>query len=221
LAIVKPTPGATGWHTATDAVIDFVNALSPSTAVPISADNVTDGSTNKAFTAAEKTKLAGLSQGIAPTLVDAKGDLIAASAADTVVRVPIGTAGQVLTVDLDAPSGLAWESPDVTAPVFTINAQTGTAYTLVLGDFTTPTFVRMSNASANNLTVPPNSSVAVPVGGSVVLHQYGVGQTTVLPGSGVTIRSFLSAMKLAGQYATATLLKLATNEWLLSGDITT
>lgn len=42
------------------------------------------------------------------SLVDAKGDLIAATAADTVARLAVGTNGQVLTADSTASTGLAW-----------------------------------------------------------------------------------------------------------------
>jgi hypothetical protein len=42
------------------------------------------------------------------TIVDAKGDLIAASAADTPARLAVGTNGQVLTADSTAATGLAW-----------------------------------------------------------------------------------------------------------------
>jgi hypothetical protein len=45
---------------------------------------------------------------IAPTIVDAKGDLIAATAADTPARLAVGTNGQVLTADSTAATGLAW-----------------------------------------------------------------------------------------------------------------
>lgn len=48
------------------------------------------------------------------TVVDAKGDLIAATAADTVTRLPVGTAGQVLGVDASAGTGLAWRSSGAT-----------------------------------------------------------------------------------------------------------
>ena len=48
---------------------------------------------------------------IPKSLVDAKGDLVAASAADTPARVAVGTNGQVLTADSTAAAGLAWTTP--------------------------------------------------------------------------------------------------------------
>ena len=45
---------------------------------------------------------------IAKTIVDAKGDLIAASAADTPARLAIGTNGQVLTADSTETTGMKW-----------------------------------------------------------------------------------------------------------------
>jgi hypothetical protein len=42
------------------------------------------------------------------TIVDAKGDLIAASAADTPARLAVGTNGQVLTADSTEATGLKW-----------------------------------------------------------------------------------------------------------------
>jgi len=42
------------------------------------------------------------------TIVDAKGDLIAATAADTPARLAVGTNGQILTADSTAATGLAW-----------------------------------------------------------------------------------------------------------------
>jgi hypothetical protein len=45
------------------------------------------------------------------TIVDAKGDLIAATAADTPARLAVGTNGQVLTADSTAATGLKWATP--------------------------------------------------------------------------------------------------------------
>lgn len=50
--------------------------------------------------------------GIAETLLDAKGDLIAASAADTAARLAVGTVdGQSLQVAAAAATGVAWRAP--------------------------------------------------------------------------------------------------------------
>lgn len=48
---------------------------------------------------------------ISPTLVDAKGDIIAASAADTVARLAVGSNDQVLTADSTTATGLKWATP--------------------------------------------------------------------------------------------------------------
>jgi hypothetical protein len=80
--------------------------------------------------------------------------------------------------------------------------------------------VEMNSASANNIVIPTNSAYAFPVGTQIVIIQIGAGQTTFVPASGVTVRSSSSKLKLTGQYSTATIIKRATNEWYLQGDIT-
>jgi hypothetical protein len=48
---------------------------------------------------------------IANTLVDAKGDLLTATAADTPARLAVGTNGQILTVDSSTATGVKWATP--------------------------------------------------------------------------------------------------------------
>lgn len=103
-----------------------------------------------------------------------------------------------------------------TAKLITTNRQTA-SYTLVLSD--ADKLVEMNVGSANNLTVPLNSSVAFPTGTQILLAQYGAGQTTVVATSGVTIRSNGGKLKLNVQYSGATLIKIDTDEWYLFGDI--
>lgn len=50
----------------------------------------------------------GQSTAINPTIVDAKGDIIAATAADTVARLAVGADNTVLTADSATATGLKW-----------------------------------------------------------------------------------------------------------------
>jgi hypothetical protein len=96
------------------------------------------------------------------------------------------------------------------------NRQTA-SYTLVLSD--ADKLVEMNVATANNLTIPLNSSVAFAIGTQILLAQYGAGQTTIVATGGVTVRSNGGKLKLNVQYSGATLIKIATDEWYLFGDI--
>jgi len=113
-------------------------------------------------------------------------------------------------------------TPTLTSPLINvgINAQTGTTYTTVLAD--NGKLVTQSNASAITTTIPPNSSVAYPVGAQLNVAQFGAGQVTFAQGAGVTIVSTgatASAPKLRAQYSTATAIQTATDTWLVIGDI--
>lgn len=112
------------------------------------------------------------------------------------------SAGTVTTIESGAPTAK------------TINAQTGTAYTLVLAD--AGKFVTMTNAAASTLTVPPNSSVAFPTGTFIEGAQLGAGQVTITAGAGVTVNA-TPGLKVAAQYGTFGLLKIATDTWLAFG----
>ena len=118
----------------------------------------------------------------------------------TVTENPLGTA------EIDIPGVL----------LIVTNRQTA-SYTLVLSDENK--LVEMNVGSANNLTVPLNSSVAYSIGTQILISQYGAGQTTIVATGGVTIRSSGGKLKLNAQYSGATLIKIATNEWYLFGDI--
>ena len=106
-------------------------------------------------------------------------------------------------------------------PTVSVNAQTGTSYTFALSDGNNA-FVTISNASAITVTIPPNSSVAYPVGTVLNVAQTGAGQVTFAAGSGVTIVSngaTAAAPKLRVQYSGAGAIQTAANTWLVLGDI--
>ena len=95
-----------------------------------------------------------------------------------------------------------------------INTQTG-SYTLVLAD--AGKAVLMNVGSANNLTIPPNSSVAFDVGTQIVITMIGAGVPTIVDGSGVTTNSKDNKAAIDGQYASVSLIKTATDTWLVTG----
>jgi hypothetical protein len=64
--------------------------------------------------------------GIQPTIVDAKGDLIAATANDAVNRLAVGTNGQVLVADSGETTGLKWNDPGTVGGLVHIETQTMT-----------------------------------------------------------------------------------------------
>jgi hypothetical protein len=64
------------------------------------------------------------SNAIQNAIVDAKGDLIGATAADTPARLAVGTNGQVLTADSTAATGLAWSTPAAAGGMTYIGATT-------------------------------------------------------------------------------------------------
>jgi hypothetical protein len=74
--------------------------------------------TNDHILTADSTQASGVKWAAAPsgsgipaTLLDAKGDLIVASAADTAARLAVGTNGQVLTADSGEATGVKWATP--------------------------------------------------------------------------------------------------------------
>jgi len=96
-----------------------------------------------------------------------------------------------------------------------VNSQTGTWYSLVLSD--AGKVISLNNSSAITVTIPTNASVAFDVGATVSLVQLGAGTVTVVGDSGVTLLSLDSATDISGQYGFASLLKIGTNIWALSG----
>lgn len=105
----------------------------------------------------------------------------------------------------------------LTNPIQTIGTNSkATSYTLVLSDQSKA--VEMTSATAVDLTIPTDASVAFPTGTYIVVIQMGAGQVTIT-GAGVTIQSSYG-LKTRTQYSMVTLLKRGTNVWIVSGDTT-
>ena len=107
------------------------------------------------------------STAINPAIVDAKGDLIVGSAADTVIRKPVGTDGQLLYADSTATGGIKWDAAPVSGSMtllststlsgatFTINSISGSYKKLHLEIY------GVTFSAASVLTVKPNGTSSI------------------------------------------------------------
>jgi hypothetical protein len=139
------------------------------------------------------------------------------AASNTLTGVATLTGTQTLT-------NKTLSSPTITSPAisggtvtYALNSQTA-SYTLVLSD--SNRVIPISNASANTITIPPNSSVAFAIGSVITFIQTGSGQTTLQAGSGVTINSEGGKLKIKAQYAFAGVIKVDTDSWVAFGNLT-
>jgi hypothetical protein len=116
-------------------------------------------------------------------------------------------------------------NPTLTSPLINmgINAQTGTTYTPVLGD--NGKLVTLNNASAITVSIPTNASVAYPTGAQISFAWItGAGQPTIQAASSGTTTILSTggtstAPKLRVANSTATCVKIATDTWIVMGDI--
>ena len=138
-----------------------------------------------------------------------KGDLLTRTSS-AVTRLGIGTNDYVLTADSSQSTGMKWAAAPVTTLNITLNAQTGTTYTLVSGDANK--LVTLSNASAITVTVPNG---VFTTGQQINLQQIGAGQVTIASDGTTTITGV--GTKIAAQYGAATLICTGTNTFTLIG----
>lgn len=101
-------------------------------------------------TAIDTTVFNNAGAAIAKTLIDAKGDLIVGSAADTASRLAVGTNDQILVADSSTATGLKWATP----------AGGGKVLQVVQGTTTTSTTVASTSFTDTTLTatITPTSA---------------------------------------------------------------
>lgn len=164
------------------------------------------------------------------TVALSAGSIASLALADTAVQpsrtltagtgiATIGDLSANRTIALSSGSIASLALADAAAPkLVTENAQTGTGYTLVLGD--AGKLVTMNNSSANLVTIPTNASVAYPVGTVINIEQIGSGVTSVKGDTGVTLNGVSAGTgAISSRWSGVSLWKRATNEWTVMGGI--
>jgi len=182
-----------GVATAVDSTGDVV--INASGVSAISAGAIVNADVN-ASAAIDKTKIAGT----AVVLTDS-----------SVVTSTMIADSTIVDGDISATANIAQGK---IADILT-NAQAA-SYTLVLADKNK--IVEMGVGSANDLTVPPNSSVAFPIGSQIQVLQTGTGKTRILAGAGVTVNA-TPGVFMRAQWSAVTLLKRASDTWVATGDL--
>ena len=180
--------------------------------------------------------------GIQETFVDAKGDIVTASADNVPARLAIGANGTVLTAASGEATGLSWAAapvtlagsetltnktlttPVMTNPKITLTYSAKTAaYTAVSGD--EGGVFSMNNASAIQFSIPTDATFNFAVGTQFnVFWLTGAGQPTigaVTSGTTTVISTGATSAtpKLRVANSMATCLKIAANSWIVIGDI--
>ena len=174
---------------------------------------------------------------VQPSILTAKGSIITATADSTLAELAVGADGQVLTADSAQTKGIKWATP-ATYPTqtgnagkylqtngsavswqeavptldLTLNAQTGTTYTITATDVNK--LVTLNNSGSITLTIPNG---VFTTGETVNIQQIGAGQVTIA-NDGTT--SFTgTGTKLRAQYSAATIICTSSNNFTVIGDL--
>ena len=134
----------------------------------------------------------------------------------TITGAGVTAIGSGVIVDADVSATAAISRGKIAD--MSIDTKTGN-YTLVLTDANK--LIEMNiTSTANTVSVPTNASVAFPIGTQINITQYGTGKTQIVAvTSGTTSVRSTPGSYLRDRYSSATLIKRATDEWYLIGDL--
>ena len=140
----------------------------------------------------------------------------ASLAANTTYTLPTadGTSGQLLSTN--GSGTLSWATASGGGASYsTVRTQSGTTYTLVLGD--AGDYIQTTSSTAVTITVPLQSSVAWVADTEIYFEQNNTGQITIAGASGVTVNSS-ETLKSFARYSVLALKRVASDVWTLTGE---
>jgi len=136
-------------------------------------------------------------------------------AADKTYTLPAtdGSNGDRLTTD--GSGTLSWSAVTTGASYSIVRTQSGTTYTLVLGD--AGDYIQTTSTTAVTITVPTQASVTWAADTEIYFEQNNTGQVTFVGASGVTINSS-ETLKTFARYSVVALKRVASDVWTLTGE---
>jgi hypothetical protein len=141
--------------------------------------------------------------------LDLELELTESGTRSTVILQACSVAEELIDADSFSPV------PQFNLPINTVI----TNYTLQSSD--SGSLIYISSITNIEINVPSNSSAPFQQGAQILFYQALTGNVEIAAASGVTINAPANANAIAGQYSVAALIKIATNEWVLAGDIYT
>ena len=163
----------------------------------------------------------------------AKGDLAVATGSLVLGKLAVGANGTYLVADSTTATGIKWlaitpitesgaatlTNKILTSPQINlgINPIVSNAYTVGLSD--NGQLTTLDNAAAIGVTIPLNATTAFPLGAQLNFAQIGDGTVTFIPATNAVIIGATPGFRLRTKWSTATLTKIATNTWILVGDL--
>jgi hypothetical protein len=138
----------------------------------------------------------------------------------------LSATGTTVNAEVSLANTATLTNKTLTAPVINpgVTTDATTARTLALTDASD--VVLMSSGSANTVTIPTNASVAFATGTMITVVSTGAGTTTIAGDTGVTLQGnggsvSAGSCDIQTQYGAAALIKVASDTWVVSGDIDT
>ncbi len=108
----------------------------------------------------------------------------------------------------------------VTGGNISVNAQTGTSYTVTASD--NGKIITLNNSGATTITLPQTSTESLPKGFNIAVVQLGTGEVTIAKQGSDNLYTEGNKLKLNGQYAQVSIVKIvegSPNTWVASGSL--
>jgi hypothetical protein len=144
--------------------------------------------------------------------VSGQSSVVADSTTDTLTLV----AGTNVTITTDASTdSITIAASGGGASYSAVRTQSGTSYTLVLGD--AGDYIQTTSTTAVTITVPTQATVTWAADTEIYFEQNNTGQITIAGAVGVTINSS-ETLKTFARYSVVALKRVAENVWTLTGE---